>query len=137
VPAKTASCVLLADRHHGLTEGVRGLLATLFDAVVMVADEISLSESASRLHPDLAVVDISLARQNGLGWLQRLRERCPGLKLILLSIYDDPNVREAARRCGADGFVAKRAISTDLLPAVEAVLGASVRPPLDEEPPSA
>ena len=31
-------CVLLADRHHGLTEGVRGLLETSFDAVVMVAD---------------------------------------------------------------------------------------------------
>ena len=53
--------VLVADPHHGVSEGVRGLLATLFRAVVMVADEISLFESAGRLQCDLAVVDL-LAR---------------------------------------------------------------------------
>ena len=39
----TASCVLLADRHHSLTEGVRGLLETVFSTVFMVADEASLN----------------------------------------------------------------------------------------------
>ena len=53
---KRLSCVLLADRHHGLTEGVRGLLETAFGTVVMVADEASLLEGASRLRPDVAVV---------------------------------------------------------------------------------
>ena len=57
--SKIAHCVLLADRHHGLTEGVRSLLETMFDAVVMVADETSLAESAARLQPEVAVVDVS------------------------------------------------------------------------------
>jgi len=39
---QAVNCVLLADRHHGLSEGVRGLFETAFDAVVMVADETSL-----------------------------------------------------------------------------------------------
>jgi DNA-binding NarL/FixJ family response regulator len=52
------NCVLLADRHHRLTEGVRGLLETAFDAAVMVADEASFFESAERLKPTLAVVDL-------------------------------------------------------------------------------
>ena len=43
--ADNIQCVLLADRHHGLTERIRGLLETMFDAVVMVADEPSLQES--------------------------------------------------------------------------------------------
>ena len=60
-------CVLLADRHHDLTEGVRGLLETAFETVVMVADEASLLEGASRLRPDVAVVDLSLAGDHGLG----------------------------------------------------------------------
>ena len=51
---KCLSCVLLADRHHGLSEGVRGLLATAFGSVVMVADEASLIEGASRLRFDRA-----------------------------------------------------------------------------------
>jgi len=35
-----SSCVLLADQHHGLRDGVRGLLETEFETVFMVADEI-------------------------------------------------------------------------------------------------
>ncbi|MEJ2581872.1 MAG: response regulator transcription factor, partial [Acidobacteriota bacterium] len=115
------SCVLLADRHHGLTEGVRGLLETAFGTVVMVADEASLLDGAARLRPDLAVVDLSLARDSGLGWLRELRQRCPDLKVIVLSVHDEQSVGSAAMAAGADAFVLKRAIATDLLPAVDAV----------------
>lgn len=123
--AEDIRCVLLADRHHGLTEGLRGLLETLFDAVVMVADENSLFESAMRLQPTLAVVDLSLARGDNLGWLQALRARCPRLKIVVLSVHDEPSVRRAALDAGADGFVLKRAIATDLLPALDAVLSSN------------
>jgi DNA-binding NarL/FixJ family response regulator len=118
---KRLSCVLLADRHHGLTEGVRGLLETAFGTVVMVADEASLLDGAARLRPDLAVVDLSLARDSVLGWLRELRQRCPDLKVIVLSVHDEQSVGSAAMAAGADGFVLKRAIATDLLPAVDAV----------------
>ena len=117
------SCVLLADRHHGLTEGVRGLLETAFGTVVMVADEASLLEGASRLRPDVAVVDLSLARDNNLGWLRALRRSRPELKVIVLSVHDEESVRRAALEAGADAFVLKRAIVTDLLPAVARVRG--------------
>jgi len=120
--AKTSlSCVLLADRHHGLTEGVRGLLATAFGSVVMVADEASLLEGAGRLQPDVAIVDLSLARDSGLNWLQTLRQDCPDIKVIVLSVHDERSVRDAVLKAGADAFVLKRAIATDLLNAVNAV----------------
>jgi len=124
---KPLSCVLLADRHHGVTEGVRGLLETAFGSVVMVADEASLLEGAIRLRPDVAIVDLSLAKENGLGWLRTLRQRCPGLKLIVLSVHDEQSVRSAVLAAGADAFVLKRAIATDLLAAVEAVQSAQVK----------
>ena len=120
---KSLSCVLLADRHHGLTEGVRGLLETAFESVVMVADEASLLEGAHRLRPEVAIVDLSLARDSGLGWLKELRQRCPDLKVIVLSVHDELSVHNAAIEAGADAFVLKRAIATDLLPAVDAVQG--------------
>lgn len=113
------SCVLLADRHHGLTEGIRGLLETAFGTVVMVADEASLIEGGARLQPEVAIVDLSLAQGRGLGWLGALRQRCPDVKVIVLSVHDEESVRRAALEAGADEFVLKRAISTDLLPAVE------------------
>ncbi len=117
-----ARCVLLADRHQAVTEGVRSLLRTMFDVVVMVADEASLFESATRIGPALAVVDLSLERGGDLGWLSRLHAGCPELKLIVVSVHDEPVVARAAREAGADGFVLKRCIATDLLPAAEAVL---------------
>jgi len=115
------SCVLLADRHHSLTEGVRGLLETAFGTVVMVADEASLLDGAVRLRPDVAVVDLSLAQDCGMGWLRKVRQRCPQLKVIVLSVHDEQCVRSAAMEAGADAFVLKRAIVTDLLPAIETV----------------
>jgi DNA-binding NarL/FixJ family response regulator len=76
-------CVLLADRHHGLMERVRGLLQTTFEAVVMVANEISLFESATRLSAALSVVDFSLTCGEGVGLVRRLRVRCPEMKMIV------------------------------------------------------
>jgi DNA-binding NarL/FixJ family response regulator len=114
--------VLLADRHHGVTEGVRSLLQTMFDVVVMVADERSLVESATRIGPALAVVDLFLEQGQGLCWLSRYHSGCPDVKLIVVSAHDEPGVARAAREAGADGFVLKRAIATDLIPAAEAVL---------------
>jgi two-component system secretion response regulator SsrB len=115
------NCVILADRHHGLTEGVRGLLSTTFDAVVMVADETSLFESAGRIKPALAVVDLGLVRGEGLQWLPRLRSLCPYLRLIVLSVHDQPSVCRKVMEAGADAFVLKRSIATDLLAAIDAV----------------
>jgi DNA-binding NarL/FixJ family response regulator len=98
------------------------LLATKFQAVVMVADGLSLMESAERLRPGLAVVDIALAGGDVLGLIRRLRERCPGLKVILLSVHDEPTVAESVLDAGADSFLVKSALASQLLPAVEAVL---------------
>jgi len=75
-------------------------------------------------------VDLSLARDNGLGWMRAVRQRCPDLKVIVLSVHDEESVRRAAIEAGADAFVLKRAIVTDLLPAIEAVraTGAHIGP---------
>ena len=120
-PEHDHSCVLLADRHHGLTESVRGLLETAFGTVVMVAEESSLLEAADRLQPDVVVVDLSLARHGGLEWLRAMRQQNPGLKVVVLSVHDEDSIRQAAFLAGADAFVLKRAIGTDLLPAVAGV----------------
>ena len=114
--------VLLANPHHGLCEGIRGLLATTFEAVVMVADEVSLFESAGRLQCELAVVDLALSRGNGLELVRRLRSRFPEMKVIIISVHDQPNVGRAVLAAGADGFVVKRAIADELLAATDAVL---------------
>jgi len=122
-------CVLLADPHHGVSEGVRHLLATMFETVVMVADEVSLFESAGRLRSDLAVVDLALSRGNALDFVRRLRGRFPDMKLIIVSVHDQPSVSRSVVEAGADAFVGKGAIATDLLAAADAVLSGQPHAP--------
>jgi len=119
----TATCVLLADRHHGLSEGVRGLLETAFETVFLVADEASLLEGVMRLQPTMVVADVALAKGDMPRMVRLLREGLPGVKVLLLSVHDEPALAQAGIDAGANGVVLKRAIATDLLTAVEAVLG--------------
>lgn len=115
-------CVLVADRNHRLSEGIRGLLETTFDKVFMVADQASLIEGAQRLAPTLVVVDVSLAQGDLAELLGSIHESAPAAKVLLLSVHDEGAVATSALEAGADGFVFKRAIASDLLPAVDALL---------------
>ena len=128
-------CVLLADRHHGMIEGIRGLLETAFEAVIMVADPNSMLEGAQRMQPTLAVMELSLSRHDGLELLHRLRSRCPNLKVIVLSMHDEPSVVRSVLEAGAHGYVLKSSLATDLLSAVEAVLagGTYISPAIHPE----
>jgi two-component system secretion response regulator SsrB len=91
----------------------------------MVADEMSLLEGAEKLLPALVVVDASLAQVALSNLLKSIRIRAPAAKVLLLSLYDSPTVVDAAFAAGADGLVLKRALATDLLPAVDALLAGS------------
>lgn len=114
-------CVLLADRHHGLRDSVRGLLETVFETVFMVADEASLLEGGERLQPPLVVLDLSFACGDLHGLLTRLAVRSPGSKVLMLTVHDEPTVAQAALGAGAEGVVLKSKLGTDLLLAVDAL----------------
>ena len=115
-------CVLLADPHHGLRDSVRGLLATAFETVFMVADEASLLEGVGRLTPAVVVLDLALSAGDLHGLLARVGTRAPGSKVLLLSVHDEPTVAAGALDAGADAVVLKRSLLNDLMPAVDALL---------------
>jgi DNA-binding NarL/FixJ family response regulator len=116
-------CVLLADSHLAMLEGIRSLLESRFAAVVMVSDEESLLETIERLDPDLVVVDLSMPVKEGTNVVRQLIGRFPQLRLITLSVHDEPAVATQMRDAGVAGFVLKRTAAMDLIPAVQAVLG--------------
>ena len=114
--------MLLGIRHRGLGEGIRDLLAADFDPVV-VSSEGSLAESADRLQPLLAVIDLALGAGDGLGMLRRLHHSFPTLGLIVLSLDDEAAVRRAVLAAGADRLILASAAASELLPAVDAIFG--------------
>lgn len=121
MPSEKSRCVILADRHQNLLEGLRGLLETMFETVVMVADKRSLLDAAERIQPDLAVVDLSLAACGEVSIAREVTDSYPGLKLIVLSVHDEPTVIDEVIAAGAAGFVLKRSVATDLFKAIDSV----------------
>jgi DNA-binding NarL/FixJ family response regulator len=117
-----ASCVLLADRHHRLIEAVRDMLEADFATLFIVAGESSLLEGASRLQPSVVIVDLSIVSARAREVLRDIRECSPHSRTLLLSVHDQASAARFALEAGADGVVLKRALATDLVPAVDAVL---------------
>lgn len=115
------SCIVLADKHQNILEGLRGLLETLVGSVVMVADQPSLVEALNKIKPELAIVDLSLLIHGGLNTAGELIKRFPDVKIIILSEYDEPGVVEEILSAGVCGFVLKQYAGTDLPEAVESV----------------
>lgn len=121
-PSDATSCVLLAIPHAGLNEGVRSLLTTVFESVVMVADEASMCGCAESMRPNLAVVDLAVGAGGGTRLIARLHARIPETKILVIGA-DDPAVARAALGAGADGYLRVSALGSELLPAVERLLG--------------
>jgi DNA-binding NarL/FixJ family response regulator len=117
-----ASCVVLAEPHQALAEGLRGLLGTAFDVVVMVADERSLVKSVERLAPAAVVVELALGGGDIGGLIGQLLVRCPGVKVLVLGGHSEASVADFTIRAGASAYLLNRDIASDLLPAVAAML---------------
>ena len=79
-------------------------------------------QKAQELRPDLILLDIGLPQLNGIEVARRIREHQPNSKIIFLTENRSPYIVEAALRTGATGYVAKSDASSELLPALEAVL---------------
>jgi len=114
------NCIVLADKHQNVLEGLRGLLETTFGGVVMVADQPSLIEALSKIKPQFAIVDLSLLIHDDLNAVCALNSHC-GVKLIILSDYDDPDIAAEVMSAGACGIVLKRCAGIDLLDAVDSI----------------
>jgi DNA-binding NarL/FixJ family response regulator len=101
---------------------VRLLLKEPQGALLMVADEPSLTEAVSGAQSDLVIADLSFSISSGENVARLLERLNPELKTTILSVHDEPTVVGECLASGAKGFVLKRSASTDLLAAVEAVL---------------
>jgi two-component system response regulator DegU len=114
---------IIADSSQNLLEGIRGLLETVFDSIVMVADVRSLLDTVERIGADMAVVDLTLGNALSIDAVRNIKRRFPDLKVLVMSSHEEEEARDRAFEAGADGFVLKRLAADDLIPAVGLLLG--------------
>ena len=74
---------------------------------------------ARELRPDLVLMDVRMPGMNGLEATRLLKNEMPGLKVIMLSIYDMDEYREAAKAAGADDYILKKHMNEGLVLAIK------------------
>jgi len=114
--------VLIADDHTLLAEALRTLLQNHCEVVGIVGDGRALLEAAHRLKPDVAVVDLAMPLLNGLDATHQLKEKMPGLKVIFLTMNQDPELARRAMQAGALGYLLKRSAASELIHAIREAL---------------
>jgi len=115
--------ILVADDHELVRRGVRSLLETRPDIEVCgeASDGLDAIEQARHLSPDLIVMDISMPRLNGLEATREIRRTLPTIDILILSQHNSTEMMRQAFNAGARGYVAKMAISQDLLHGIDNV----------------
>ena len=75
--------------------------------------------SACALHPDLVLMDVQMPVLNGIEAAAQLRQDLPATRIIMVTVYDEPEVRQACCKSGADGFIAKERLHEELPELIE------------------
>ena len=87
-----------------------------------VEDGLEAVQKAEELKPDLILLDIGLPKLNGLQAARQVLKRAPESKIIFVTQETSPELVQEALSLGAQGYVVKTRLESDLLVAVEAVL---------------
>ena len=115
--------VLLADDHPVVREGLKVLINGQpgMEVVGEAADGRTACARAAELRPDVVVMDVSMPEMNGVEATRELRERCPDVKVLALTVHEDRSYLRELLKAGASGYVLKRAAAEDLVHAVGVV----------------
>jgi DNA-binding NarL/FixJ family response regulator len=114
--------VLLADDHQMLLDALKGLLEPDYEVVGLVSDGRALLKVAEELLPDIIVLDITMPKLNGLAAGRQLKRLMPSVKLIFMTMHEDPYLVGEAFRAGASAFLHKQAAGIELNEAIGRVL---------------
>jgi DNA-binding NarL/FixJ family response regulator len=114
--------VLLADDHQMLADALKGVLEPRFEVVGSVRDGRALVEAAAKLRPEVVVVDIAMPQLNGLDAARQIKHNMPGVKLVFMTMNEDPDLVGEAFRAGASAFLLKQAAAFELTDAIDKVL---------------
>jgi DNA-binding NarL/FixJ family response regulator len=113
--------VVVADDHVMIAEAFEKLLSPSCDVVGKVADGRALLTAVRELRPDVVVVDISMPLLNGLTAARQIKELDPEIKLVFVTMNEDPDLAAEAFRAGASAYLLKRSAASELLTAIQQV----------------
>jgi two-component system response regulator NreC len=114
--------VLIADDHSMIRTGLRALLKS--DPQVEIVGEAGDGRETFRcvedLTPDVVLLDIGMPGEDGIQVAKRLKASFPQVRVLFLTMHEDPGLMREAIQAGAAGYVIKRAEEAEILNAIHA-----------------
>lgn len=111
---------LIVDDDAGFRRRVQKLLATESE-IEVIGEAVDGQEAilkAKEYKPDLVLMDIRMPKMNGIEATHQLKSEMPELKIIILTIFDEQEYREAVMLRGANGYIIKKSLLDELVPAI-------------------
>lgn len=116
--------VLLADDHPMFRSGLKNVLQA--DPIFDIIGEASRGDEAvllaKGLMPDLVIMDVSMPVMDGIESTRHIKQHDPKIKVLMLTTYSDDAYWQESLEAGASGYVLKRAVDTELIIAIRAVM---------------
>ncbi|HSE06884.1 MAG TPA: response regulator transcription factor [Methylomirabilota bacterium] len=126
--------IVVADDDADYRLLVRLILATVSHTMAVIGEAVDGEEALELVQrdrrPDIVISDLLMPRLNGIELTRRVKDQQPQTNVILLSAYTGEAYRRVAAASGADAFVSKRLIHSDLVPAIRDVIVRRVSEPV-------
>lgn len=110
--------VIVADDHTLLAEAFEKLLSPECDVVARVADGRALVNAVREHHPDVVVLDLAMPLLNGLEAARQIKQFDRAIKLVFVTMNEDPDLAAEAFRVGGSAYLLKRSAGAELLTAI-------------------
>ncbi|MGE0406451.1 MAG: response regulator [Candidatus Korobacteraceae bacterium] len=114
--------ILIADDHTMVVEAFRKLLEPQYEVVGSVGDGRALLDSAPQLQPDVIIIDIGMPLLNGLAAGQQLKKLMRRVKLVYVTMNEDPELARDALQHGASVYLLKTSAASELLKGIHEAL---------------
>ncbi len=115
--------ILLADDHEVVRAGLRALLEEQqgWEVVAEAVDGREAVEKATKLKPDVVVIDIAMPSLNGLEAVRQIVKAVPHCRVLVLTMYDSDPLIQQVLQAGARGYLLKSDAGRDLVSAIDAL----------------
>ena len=110
--------VIVADDHTLLGEAFAKLLAPEYDVVAQVGDGRALVEAVKQHHADVVVLDLAMPLLNGLEAARQIKQFDRSIRLVFVTMNEDPDLAAEAFRAGGSAYLLKRSAGSELLTAI-------------------
>lgn len=114
--------VVIADDHRLVAEGLARLLASECDVVGIAFDSDALLNEVRTHRPDLVIQDMSLPPLSGPAAIRAVHDIDPGIKIVVVTMWEDADVAAEAFRAGASAYILKNCAAKELLAAVRCAM---------------